>query len=960
VAKSPGGKSVGRTSVRVVPDTSKFAKELKAKLEGLEKKLKFKLEVALDDDRLSESVRKTARKAQDQVKKLPAKLPVEILDVEQIHLERLKKRVTDAAKKIEANIPVTADGENLRRDLQGKLSRIRDEMKLLIDPTLTEEQTIEFRHKIHQLIRSVEDDEAHIDVVANTAAATAHMRVVTRDRIVNLFLRVNKKSVATVATTIAALSGARLAGDWVERLARNIGELDKKLPSLSLWSSGITSLIAALLGSISGLVGIGQGLAAILPAFLLLPGLAAGFAASLVVFIIALKDAKKQLNELAPAMNEIAQIIRTNFWEQARKPIIDMVRNLLPQLRNSFSATSTAIGRFVGNFAKSFSAAFSNGRLESIFAGLADSFSILSAGTDAFAGAIASLGQVAALYMPRMARWFTLLSIDFDNWLTQVSSDGRLVEWMEGAIDAIQDVWDVAAATTSILTGLWRAAETAGSGGLAGFADTMQRIADVVNSPAFQSTLTALFRGSGAALEFFGDALGDVGDLLYDLRFFLEAFIKTAGQAFGGLISDIAKALNDPAVGQALVDFMVGVRDGLSGFGEYLPDIAQGFASLAGFAGSLAAVLGPVIGEVLAALAPVLEEILDALEPLLPLLGEALVDAVKELAPDLIELVQALLPLVPPLIELAVNALPLVVLGIQTLVSLLPLLQPGIDVLASLIDASAGMYGMANAFLTGSSAAEVTSGMLNGTFGPAMQAAGQALLDLMTGAAIAWGQIRATFQNSIGTLQATLQSWGQNARNLWNSVWATLASAVSTGMTNAGSAVSNGILTIAAYLYTLPGKVQSAVSGAGTWLFEAGKNIIQGLVNGIKSMISTAVSSVVNVGQSIIDGAKGVLGIKSPSRVFRDQVGHQVIEGLVIGLKRGQSRAASAMSDLLTLPEVPSFTADLGVVGGNGGRGGAGGSGTTVNQYITTREPEDPRLAARQWGREVGRELSAL
>ena len=70
MAGGPGGKEVGRVSVRVTPDTSRFDEELKAKLEALERKLKghIPVEADFDPDGLKQKVRAAAKAAETSAK----------------------------------------------------------------------------------------------------------------------------------------------------------------------------------------------------------------------------------------------------------------------------------------------------------------------------------------------------------------------------------------------------------------------------------------------------------------------------------------------------------------------------------------------------------------------------------------------------------------------------------------------------------------------------------------------------------------------------------------------------------------------------------------------------------------------------------------------------------------------------------------------------------------------------
>ncbi len=74
---------------------------------------------------------------------------------------------------------------------------------------------------------------------------------------------------------------------------------------------------------------------------------------------------------------------------------------------------------------------------------------------------------------------------------------------------------------------------------------------------------------------------------------------------------------------------------------------------------------------------------------------------------------------------------------------------------------------------------------------------------------------------------------------------------------------------------------------AGT-LFNIGKNIVEGLINGIKSMFGHVGSVIGNLASKIADGFKSFLGINSPSRVFSNY-GKSLGEGLIQGIDNQQS-----------------------------------------------------------------------
>nr|UWG77999.1 MAG: hypothetical protein [Bacteriophage sp.] len=193
-----------------------------------------------------------------------------------------------------------------------------------------------------------------------------------------------------------------------------------------------------------------------------------------------------------------------------------------------------------------------------------------------------------------------------------------------------------------------------------------------------------------------------------------------------------------------------------------------------------------------------------------------------------------------------------------------------------------------------------------------------------------------------GVVSSVMNAISSTWSGLWNTV-KNLASSAWNGITNA---VSNGVNTVANTVSGIGGKIKGAFSNAGSWLVSAGNNIIQGLVNGIKGAIGNAVAAVKNAASSIVNAAKSALGIHSPSRVFRDEVGKMIPAGLGVGVTMNEKLAVqpvqSMVSSLLPSPftgAVSSPMASPVVLSDN--------SKPRVSAPITVNA-SDPTMAARE------------
>lgn len=95
-------------------------------------------------------------------------------------------------------------------------------------------------------------------------------------------------------------------------------------------------------------------------------------------------------------------------------------------------------------------------------------------------------------------------------------------------------------------------------------------------------------------------------------------------------------------------------------------------------------------------------------------------------------------------------------------------------------------------------------------------------------------------------------------------------------------------------------KILSAIKEAfdNFSLFDIGKNLIQGLIDGVNNMIETAKNAVANVGNAVIDKVKNVLGIHSPSTVFAE-IGGYIDQGLANGITAAVPYVTAAMQGVV-------------------------------------------------------------
>lgn len=135
--------------------------------------------------------------------------------------------------------------------------------------------------------------------------------------------------------------------------------------------------------------------------------------------------------------------------------------------------------------------------------------------------------------------------------------------------------------------------------------------------------------------------------------------------------------------------------------------------------------------------------------------------------------------------------------------------------------------------------------------------------------------------------------------NLWNtvkskvmSIWNGIKSAASTAFSYMKAQIVNRIQATKERIVSIWNGVMKFFRGIN--LKSIGRNIIQGLINGISGMAGALASKVKSMANAIPNGMKKLLGIHSPSRVMRDQVGYHVGTGMAAGIDKSQGKVKAA------------------------------------------------------------------
>ena len=135
----------------------------------------------------------------------------------------------------------------------------------------------------------------------------------------------------------------------------------------------------------------------------------------------------------------------------------------------------------------------------------------------------------------------------------------------------------------------------------------------------------------------------------------------------------------------------------------------------------------------------------------------------------------------------------------------------------------------------------------------------------------------------ISTVQSLISGALDVIDGLWRGAWNALGVLLNAAWNDFISTVSGGNERVMGLLRDLPGKITGIFAGAGSWLINAGKSIINGLLDGLKGAWGNVTGFIGGIGDWIVSHK----GPPSYDAVMLTKNGELIMRGLLDGLTTG-------------------------------------------------------------------------
>jgi phage-related protein len=609
----------------------------------------------------------------------------------------------------------------------------------------------------------------------------------------------------------------------------------------------------------------------------------------------------RQLGAMRPAWEAIRRTVQGNLFTGVSDSLAKLGSTFLPILSAQLGTAATTINGVARQFLAFISTGNRANQINTIFTGLNGILKTLLSPLTTLAGGFLDIFTASLPFAQQLATVLASIGTSFGTWLGKVADSDGFQTFMQNAMQTAGVLFQLLGNIGSIIGSVFGAGAATGGNLLSILRDLTGQAALFLNSAAGKEalasffglvaqagkilvgvfkTLSPLLSGIGALFQALQPALQALGTALIPVIAQLATTLGAAFAQLGPIIAQLVVALT-PLVTTILSLFV-------TQFQSFLPVVVALVAGLVPLVSALVTGLVPAFAQLAplaAQLAPILIQVVQAfLAGLLPAI-QAIVPLIPMLVGAIVQLVAAFLPLIPALIPLIGPAAQLSLAMTQMVLALVPLIplivQAGTQIAGVLIPAVVavvpfivqlvlGLVDLANKITQVIAFVVNLAVIVQTKFNQIRDAAIAATLALVS-------KVVGFFQSLPGKISSLMIAFADKIRS--------------------------NLDKVVAFFAALPGKVVSALSGLGGQLTQAGRDAVQGFIDGLSGGLQKVQDIAGKIASAVTGPVGKFLKINSPSKLMA-QYGAWTVQGfgngmvkLIPFINKTATRVAKTASD---------------------------------------------------------------
>ncbi|MFR9794224.1 peptidoglycan DD-metalloendopeptidase family protein [Streptomyces sp. MB22_4] len=383
-----------------------------------------------------------------------------------------------------------------------------------------------------------------------------------------------------------------------------------------------------------------------------------------------------ELQAMAPAWTSMKLGVQDFLFAGIAVRMGQVGSQVLPTVRSGLVGAAGELNTMGKNALTAVSNMQKTGTLKTIFDGVKQSLNSVSRVPGQM---VTAFGQLAVAAQPAFDRMTQGAAGVVDRVMAKLSQgvkSGGLTDAINNALTVAKQFGTVLANVGGILSGVFKAAATAGGSFFGTIGAALAEINRIIKMPEVQKALSTIFTALNAVAKLLAGALGAALQAVLPLLATIAPFITQLAQTLGPIVAQLFSTLGK-ALMPVIKTLMPVITQAITSVANLIPLLLPLLQPLGNLIAAIFKAVAPflpmlaqIITMIVKALAQALVPIINALIPIVTMVGKFL----AQLAPLFPPIMQALMPLLPPLSQLITSLLQLAMQVIQPLLPLIVLL----------------------------------------------------------------------------------------------------------------------------------------------------------------------------------------------------------------------------------------------------------------------------------------------
>lgn len=221
------------------------------------------------------------------------------------------------------------------------------------------------------------------------------------------------------------------------------------------------------------------------------------------------------IKSLSGAFGELRNNVQDKLFDGLGQKIVDLSNNYLPTLNKGLGDIASGFNSGLSKIIDQMSRPENISAWSNIFSNTAASVDKFLGGLGYLGSALTTIASVGSDFLPGIGQSFQDTMQKFDEWIKGLDSNGKLKEFIQGAIDKFHELWDIGSKIVELVKNIFSGGKDTGDDMLKSISTTLDKWNQFLGSPEGQQKLKDFFEDVKQSAKDIASTISAAADIVH-------------------------------------------------------------------------------------------------------------------------------------------------------------------------------------------------------------------------------------------------------------------------------------------------------------------------------------------------------------------------------------------------------------------------------------------------------------